>query len=126
MGNGFPQTLPMVRPDGRSPGPSGRLVPVTSMFDARRGAVPRFYFDVSEGLKRIPDEEGFELDSLEAAEHEATQTLIQLGRDWLPRAREVRIQVRDEQHRQVLALSVAIRVERLPHLLEATWIQEKC
>jgi hypothetical protein len=88
--------------------------------DDRRGAVPRFYFDVSDGSESIPDEEGFELASLEAAEHEATQTLIQLGRDWLSRAREVRMQVRDEQHRQVLALSVAMRVERLEPLLEPT------
>jgi hypothetical protein len=80
--------------------------------------VPRFYFNVSQGPKVIPDEEGLEFDSLDAAEQEAMQALIQLGRDWLPRAREVSIQVRDEQHQQVLALSVAIRVERLEQLLK--------
>jgi hypothetical protein len=78
--------------------------------------MPRFYFDVSNGPNFIPDEEGFELGSLDAAEHEATQTLVQLGRDWLARSREVSIQVRDEQHRQVLALSVAMSIERLEHL----------
>jgi hypothetical protein len=92
--------------------------------DEGRGVVPRFYFDVTAGPTFIPDEEGFELDSLDAAEREATQALIQLGRDWLPRVREVRIQVRDEKYRQVLALSVAIRIERLDHLLEPAWIQE--
>ncbi len=86
--------------------------------------MPRFYFDVTEGPTFIPDEEGFELDSLDAAEREATQALIQLGRDWLPRVREVRIQVRDEKHRQVLALSVALRIERLGHLLEPAQVQE--
>ena len=80
--------------------------------------MPRFYFDVSEGPKFMPDEEGFDLDNLDAAEHEATQTLLQLGREWLPRAHEVRMQVRDEQHRRVLALSVAIKVDRLEHLPE--------
>ena len=80
--------------------------------------MPRFYFDVSHGPNCIPDEEGFELASLDAAEHEATQTLVQLGRDWLSRAREVRMRVRDEQDRQVLALSVAISVERLEPFLE--------
>jgi hypothetical protein len=80
--------------------------------------VPRFYFDVREGGTFTPDHGGLEFDSLDAAEQEAMQALIQLGRDWLPRAREVSIQVRDEQHRQVLALSVAIRVERLEQLLK--------
>ena len=75
--------------------------------------MPRFYFDVTEGPKFIPDEDGFDLDSVEAAEHEAMQTLVQLGRDWLPRAHEVHMHVRDERHRQVLAVSVAIKVERL-------------
>jgi hypothetical protein len=80
--------------------------------------MPRFYFDVSNGPNFIPDEDGFELGSLDAAEHEATQTLVQLGRDWLPRARELSIQVRDEQHRQVLALSVAMSIKRLESFLE--------
>jgi uncharacterized protein DUF6894 len=80
--------------------------------------MPRFYFDVTEGPKFMPDEEGFDLDSLDAAEREATQTLVQLGRDWLPRAHDVSIQIRDEQHRQVLAVSVAIKVERLEPILE--------
>jgi hypothetical protein len=78
--------------------------------------MPRFYFDVSEGQKFIPDDEGFEMESLNAAEHEATQALIQLGRDWLACAREVGIQVRDEQRRPVLALSLEMKVERLEHL----------
>jgi uncharacterized protein DUF6894 len=88
------------------------------LFDDRRGAVPRFYFDVSDGPDCFPDEEGFDLDSLDAAEHEATQTLLQLGREWLSRGQEVHMQVRDEQHRQVLALSVAMKIERLEHLPE--------
>jgi hypothetical protein len=79
----------------------------------QEGCVPRFYFDVTEGLKFMPDEEGFDLDSLDAAEHEATQTLIQLGRHWLPHAREVSIQVRDHHHQKVLTLNVAMTVERL-------------
>jgi hypothetical protein len=80
--------------------------------------MPRFYFDVSNGPNFIPDEDGFELGSLDAAEHEATQTLVQLGRDWLARSREVSIQVRVEQHRQVLALSVAMSIKRLESFLE--------
>jgi hypothetical protein len=84
--------------------------------DDRRAAMPRFYFDVSEGQKFIPDDEGLEIESLNAAEHEATRALIQLGQDWLARAREISIQVRDERNRQMLALRLAITVERLEHL----------
>ena len=74
--------------------------------------MPRFYFDVGQGPKFMPDEQGFVLDSLEAAEHEATQTLVQLGRDWLAHCREVTVQVRNDRHQTVLALSVAMRVAR--------------
>ena len=50
--------------------------------------MPRFYFDMRKGAEFIPDLDGIELDSLDAAEQEATQTAVILGRDWLPRTRE--------------------------------------
>jgi hypothetical protein len=74
--------------------------------------MPRFYFDFYDGPDLIPDHEGLELDSLKAAEHEAIQTAVQLGRDWLPRERKVRLAVRDDQRRLVLALSLELTVER--------------
>ncbi|WP_425286887.1 DUF6894 family protein [Microvirga vignae] len=43
--------------------------------------MPRYYFDFYEGPDLSPDQEGLELDNLEAAEHEAIQTAVQLGRD---------------------------------------------
>jgi hypothetical protein len=73
----------------------------------------RFYFDFYDGPDLIPDPEGLELDSLEAAEHEAVQTVVQLGRDQLPSAREVRLAVTDDQRRPVLAVRVVLTVERL-------------
>jgi hypothetical protein len=79
----------------------------------RVGDMPRFYFDIQKGTELIPDDNGFEIDSLEAAEHEAMQTAITLGRDWLPFAREVRVRVRDEHGRYRLNLSVALTVERV-------------
>lgn len=75
--------------------------------------MPRFYFDVHKGTELIPDDEGLELDGLEAAEREATQTAVDLGRAWLPSAREVRVRVRDEHGESRLNLSVALTVERL-------------
>jgi hypothetical protein len=76
-----------------------------------RGDMPRFYFDVRAGAESMPDPEGLELDGLEAAEHEATQTVLTLGRDWLPCLREICVEVRDEQHRLRLSLSVALSVD---------------
>jgi hypothetical protein len=75
--------------------------------------MPRFFFDFHEGPRLIADHEGLELDSLEAAEHEAMQTAVQLGRDWLPRKRVVSLAVRDDQRRLVLAVSLELTVERL-------------
>ena len=89
------------RVDGHSPG---------------RTTVPRFYFDVSEGPRFMPDENGCELNSPDTAEYEATQTAIQLGREWLAHCREVCLQAMDERHQTVLAISIAMKVERLKHL----------
>jgi hypothetical protein len=75
--------------------------------------MPRFYFDFYEGLHLIPDQDGLELDSPESAEHEAIQTAVQLGRDWLARKRKVRLAVRDDHHRLVLAVNLELTVERL-------------
>jgi hypothetical protein len=73
--------------------------------------MPRFYFDIRAGAESMPDPEGLELDGLEAAEHEATQTALALGRDWLARVRELHVEVRDEEHRPRLTLKVALSVE---------------
>lgn len=75
--------------------------------------MPRFYFDIQKGPEFIPDPDGFETDSLEAAERQATQTAIELGQAWLSSARLVRVRVRDEQGRSRLNLSLVLTVERL-------------
>lgn len=74
--------------------------------------MPRFYFDVRAGAECISDPEGLELDTLEIAEHEAMRTALALGRDWLPRAREIRVDVKDEQRRPLVSLTVALTIER--------------
>ncbi|MBB3020950.1 hypothetical protein FHR70_004038 [Microvirga lupini] len=75
--------------------------------------MPRFYFDIQKGTELIPDADGLEIDSLEAAEKEATQAAIELGRAWLPFARQVQVRVRDEQGWCRLSLSIALTVERM-------------
>lgn len=45
--------------------------------------MPRFYFDVREGLRFIPDNEGSEFHDLDAAEREAAEAAAEFGRDKL-------------------------------------------
>jgi len=47
--------------------------------------VPRFYFDVREGARFVPDDEGLEFEDLDVAEREAAETAAQIGRDELPK-----------------------------------------
>ena len=74
--------------------------------------MPRFYFDVRAGAEFLPDPNGLELDGLAAAEHEATHTAVTLARDWLPRTREISVEVRDEQRQLRLILNVALTIDR--------------
>ncbi len=60
--------------------------------------MPRFYFDVREGSRFAPDEDGLEFDGLDHAEREAALAAAEIGRDRLPKgdAREITIEVRNE------------------------------
>lgn len=77
--------------------------------------MPRFYFDVREGVMFIPDEEGVEFDSLDAAEHEAARAAADIGRDRLPKGdpREVIVEVLNEHRQQVVTVTVSMRVDRV-------------
>jgi len=77
--------------------------------------MPRFYFDVREGTKFFPDEEGLEFDSLEAAEHEAATAAAGIGRDSLPKGdgREVTVEVRNEHRQRVLTVKVSLDIDRV-------------
>jgi hypothetical protein len=77
--------------------------------------MPRFYFDVREGERFIPDDEGLEFDSLNAAEHEAASTAAEIGRNLLPKgdAREVTIELRNEHRQRVLTVTVRMDIHRV-------------
>lgn len=76
--------------------------------------MPRFRFDVSDNGQLMPDAEGLELPSLEAARREALATLGSIAKDALPDgdAREFIISVRDGQPDPVLTASLLLKVER--------------
>ena len=77
--------------------------------------MPRFSFDIREGARFVPDDEGVEFPGLDAAEREAAEAAASIGRDMLPRgdAREVTIEVRNEHRKRVLTVTVAMHVERV-------------
>ena len=77
--------------------------------------MPRFYFDVREGGRFAPDDEGTEFDSLGSAEHEAACMAAEIGRDRLPHgnSREVTVEVRNEHRHRVLTIKVSLAVDRV-------------
>ena len=77
--------------------------------------MPRFYFDVREGTRFVPDEDGLEFESLDAAEHEAACTAAEIGRDRLPTsdAREITIEVKNEHRQRVLTIKVSMEVDQV-------------
>ena len=77
--------------------------------------MPRLYFDVREGASFIPDEEGLEFDSLDAAEQEAATAAAEIGRDRLPQgdSREITVAVRNEHRQRVLTVKVSMDIDRV-------------
>jgi hypothetical protein len=77
--------------------------------------MPSFYFDVREGDRFIPDDEGMKLPDLDAAEREAAEAAASIGRERLPKreARDVTIEVRDEHKQRVCTVTVAMMIERV-------------
>jgi Domain of unknown function (DUF6894) len=70
--------------------------------------MPRFYFDVREGARFIPEEEGSEFDSLDAAGYEEAKGAAEIGRDRLPKGdtRDVTVEVRNEHGQRVLTVTL--------------------
>jgi hypothetical protein len=77
-------------------------------------AVPRFYFDVREGSRFLPDEEGLEFANLDAAERAAVSA-ARIGQDLLSKgnAHKVIVEVRNPRGKRVLAVTVTMQVERV-------------
>jgi hypothetical protein len=77
--------------------------------------LPRFYFDVREGARFVPDDEGLEFPDFDATEREAAEAAASIGRNLLPRrdAREVTIEVRNKHRQRVLTVTVSMHLERV-------------
>ncbi|PVE24155.1 hypothetical protein DC522_11735 [Microvirga sp. KLBC 81] len=81
--------------------------------------MPRFYFDVRDGAKFMPDDAGVELDSLEAAQRVAAEAAAEaaakIGQDCLLQddAQDVRVEVRNEHRQRVLTVTVSLEIHRV-------------
>jgi len=77
--------------------------------------VPRFYFDLREGPRFIPDDEGLEFADLDAAEREAAEAAAEIGRDKLPKGgvRDVTVEVRNEHGQRVLTVTISMHIDRV-------------
>jgi hypothetical protein len=77
--------------------------------------MPRFFFDVREGIRFAPDDEGLEFPDLDTAEREAATTAAEIGRELLPKgvARCVTVEVRNEHGQRVATATVTLAVDRV-------------
>ena len=77
--------------------------------------MPRFYFDTRDGETFLPDDDGVELVSVEAARDEATSTLAEMLKDALPDdvGRERAIEVRDEAGRPLFRAALFLGIEEV-------------
>ena len=77
--------------------------------------MPRFYFEVREGSRFVPDDEGMEFPDIDAAEREAAEAAAGIGRDRLPKgdAREITIEVLNEHRQRIITVTVSMTVDRV-------------
>jgi hypothetical protein len=84
----------------------------------------RYYFDMREGARFVPDAIGLEFDSLDAAERAAAETAAEIGRELLPKgdAREVTVEVRNEHRQRVLTATASLEIHQVdPEPLPPRW-----
>jgi hypothetical protein len=73
----------------------------------------RYYFGIYERNELVPDEEGSEFDSPEAAVQGAARAAAEIGTSRLVKGdlRDVVIEVRDEQRQRVFTVTASIRID---------------
>ena len=75
----------------------------------------RFFFDVREGARFTPDEEGLEFPNIAAAERAAAEAAAEIGRDLLPTGgtRSVTVEVRNQHGQRVATALVTLAIDRV-------------
>ena len=77
--------------------------------------MPRFFFDVREGVAFVVDDDGLELPDIDAAEHAAAEAAASIGRDLLPKgnARSVTVEVRNQHGQRIITATVTLALDRV-------------
>ena len=78
--------------------------------------MPRYYFDMREGDDIVPDDEGLELDSVEAVQEEAARSLADMAREAIRKqydgaGQQMAIDVRDDSG-PVLRVTFSFTIDR--------------
>ena len=79
--------------------------------------MPRYYFDEYDGETVTQDDEGLELDGIEAARAEARKALPDIARDVLPEdgdRRTMVVKVRDEAGTVLITATLSLLIETAP------------
>jgi hypothetical protein len=77
--------------------------------------MPRYYFDIQEGLTFTQDEDGEDFDDHEAAERGAMRAAAELGRERLLNGdvRDLTVEVKNEDRQRVLSVTIVIKIGRM-------------
>ena len=77
--------------------------------------MPKYYFDIREKGRFVPDEEGTDLLDFEAAEREAAELAASIGRDRLPSSenRAIIVEVRNQHRQRVMTVTVSLDIVRV-------------
>jgi hypothetical protein len=77
--------------------------------------MPRFYFDVREGARFIPDGRALSSTAWTPPKTEAACAAAEIGRDRLPEGdtRDVTVEVRNEHGQRVLTVTVCMEIDRV-------------
>ena len=78
--------------------------------------MPRFYFDIDDGVRDLRDDDGVPLDDRECARRDAIATLTQLAQDMLPNGNDhvFRARVRDESGELIYEAALTLRSGWVP------------
>jgi len=76
-------------------------------------AVARYYFDILDGTDNVPDEEGSEFASPDAAVQAAITAAGEIGRNRLAKGdtSDIVIEVRDEHNRPVFTVRASMKID---------------
>jgi hypothetical protein len=72
----------------------------------------RFYFDIHDGKQRYRDDDGDDLPDLSTAEATALRTALEMAREHLRTAKELKttVQIRDHSEKPLVRVCVAAKV----------------